>query len=248
MEQILRPGIIPADLTLLHAVAIAIVFGSWLAYGPLLATFWKGTLNNQLDSVRLHWMTLSVSRENRTFDALLLGHITHSVAFFGSATLILLAALFGTLVSVAEVHASARALPFIAETSQALFATNLGMITLLLLVSFFSFTYALRQLIYTVALVGSLPDGEGRIEGQAVMVEAAATVLTEAVRSFNSGIRGYYYTVAAMFLFVDPAAAIMATLAVMIMLFYRQTSTRTSAAIGRYVSTLERSSAPIDRK
>ncbi len=33
------------------------------------------------------------------------------------------------------------------------------------------------------------------------MGEATARVLTEAVRSINSGIRGFYYSIAALFLF-----------------------------------------------
>ena len=43
------------------------------------------------------------------------------------------------------------------------------------------------------------------------MGEQTARVLTEAVRSINNGIRGFYYAMAALFLFAGPYACIAAT-------------------------------------
>lgn len=63
---------IPGDFSLAHAIAIASLFAALWLYSPLLRLFGRGTLNAQLGIVRLAWMTLSVSCQNRTFDALLL--------------------------------------------------------------------------------------------------------------------------------------------------------------------------------
>jgi uncharacterized membrane protein len=68
-------------------------------------------------------------------------------------------------------------------------------------------------------------------------------VLSEAIRSFNNGIRGYYYAVAALFLLAGPVACICATCLVMAMLFWRQTMTRTSKAIASYVDAVETDTA-----
>lgn len=122
-----------------------------------------------------------------------------------------------------------------------LLAINLATVTLVLAISFFSFTYALRKLIYTVALTGGLPEQGEQSPVLKAQISATATVLSEAIHSFNNGIRGYYYAVAALFLLVGPVACMIATGLVMAMLFYRQTMTPTARAIGAYVSAVETS-------
>ena len=231
---------IPADFTLAHAIAIALLFAAWTLYSPLLQLFGRGTLNAQLGVVRLRWMTLSTSRQNRTFDALLLNQIINSVSFFGSATLIVVAGLLGTFANVQAVHGVISGLKFFAPMSVELLAVNLGLVVLVLAISFFSFTYALRKLIYTVALTGGLPEQAEETPLLKAQIEATAVVLSEAIRSFNNGIRGFYYAVAALFLLVGPLACMVATCAVMAMLFWRQTMTPTARAIGAYVDALAR--------
>lgn len=231
---------LPPDLTSLHLVAFGLLFAAWWLYSPLLSFFGRGTLNAQLGVVRLRWMRLSTQRTNRPFDAILLNQIINSVAFFGSATLIVLAALLGTFANVSSVHTVLSQLHFVAPMSIELLAANLSVVVLVLGLSFFSFTYALRKLIYTVALCGGLPDYAEETPQSAIQTEATATVLTEAVRSFNNGIRGYYYAVAALFLLVGPVPCIIATCSVMAMLFYRQTMTTTAVAIGTYVDAMNK--------
>jgi uncharacterized membrane protein len=240
----LRPGyhssMLPPDLDIWTVFAIGLVFAAWAAYAPLLAAFGRGTLNAQLHAVRRRWMRLSTSRENRTFDGVLLGHITNAMAFFGSATLIVLAGLLGALANVKSLYAMIAELHFL-DASLSLFALKLAVVTFVLGWSFFAFTYALRKLSYTLALLGALPDGPDGTAAGDVMIEETATVLTEAVKSFNNGIRGYYFAVAALMLFVGPVASMLTTLAVMALLLFRQTASRTARAIGRYVDAVESS-------
>lgn len=235
---------IPADLSLAHALAIALLFAAWWLYSPLLKLFGRGTLNAQLGVVRVRWMTLSISRQNRTFDALLLNQIINSVSFFGSATLIVVAGLIGTFANVKAVHEVITGLHFFSPMSVELLALNLSVVTLVLAISFFSFTYALRKLIYTVALTGGLPEQAASTPTLQIQVEATSTVLSEAIRSFNNGIRGYYYAVAALFLLTGPIPCIIATCLVMAMLFWRQTMTPTARAIAAYVDALETGNTP----
>ena len=229
---------LPPDLTNLHLVAFALLFAAWWLYSPILSRFGRGTLNAQLGIVRLRWILLSTQRINRPFDAILLNQIISSVAFFGSASLIVLAALLGTFANVSSVHSVLSQLHFVSPMSVELLAANLSVVVLILGISFFAFTYSLRKLIYTVALSGGLADQAVETPQFTVQVEATATVLTEAVRSFNNGIRGYYYAVAALFLLLGPVACIVATCTVMAMLFYRQTLTTTARAIGKYVDAM----------
>ena len=65
---------------------------------------------------------------------------------------------------------------------------------------------------YTFAMLGGLQATRADSAEARIMGEQSAVVLTEAVRSINTGIRGYYYAVAAMFMFAGPYICIAATL------------------------------------
>lgn len=229
---------LPDDFAVLDAVAVVFLVTAWASYRPLLTVFARGTLNMQLAVVRRQWIALSPGRENRTFDAVLLGHIINSVSFFGSATLIVLAGLVGALANAVAIHATIALLPFLPTMSLQLFVLRLAVILAILTVSFLSFTYALRKLIYLTALVGGMPEDKTDDDRLDDMIDAGATVLSEAVKSFNLGIRGYYFAIAGLFLFASPWASMAATAGVLALLLYRQAATPTAAAIGRFVAAV----------
>jgi len=231
---------IPYDFDLPRIAAVLLIFAMWFAYGPILTLLGRGTLNAQLHVVRLRWMRMLLSsrRENRVFDAIMLGQLSSSMAFFGSATLILLAGLVGTLASVNHVHASLTTMSFFPPMSLAMFTLYFATLTIIMATCFFSFTYALRKLAYSLAMIGGLNEAEARTPHCEVMIAQTAVVLTEAVKSLNNGIRGYYFAVAALFLFVGPYAAMAVTIGVSVLLLYRQGFSTESLAIERYVHAM----------
>lgn len=235
---------LPRDLGLAHAMAIVLILALWGFYTPILGLLGRGSLNSQLHAVRMRWLQVhqSTDREHRVFDAILLGHISNSVSYFGSGTLLVLAGLVGALANVNSVFNLTRSLAFIDHTmSLQLFTLCVFLLAAILAQCFFSFTYALRKMAYTFAMLGGLQSTKGDSAEARVMGEQSAVVLTEAVRSINTGIRGYYYAVAAMFLFAGPYACIAATLAITALLYYRQLFSPTAAAIARYVDVLKQS-------
>lgn len=226
---------LPADFTFMHGIAISLVPLCWFSYNLILSLLGHESLNSRLLVVRHQWVTTMTRRDAKPFDAILLGHIIHSVAFFGSATLIVLAGVLSAFVSLEGLHKTMARLNFIHETSLELFSLQYGFLCLVLLVGFFSFTYALRKLIYAIALVGALPDASATKPANDKLINHTATVLSEALMTFNSGIRGYYYAVATLFLFISPWACILATVFATLVLLYRQMATATSRAIIDYV-------------
>ncbi len=235
-------GNMPVDFTFAEAAAIALIFALWGLYSPILSVFGKGSLNTQLHAVRARWLQVhqGIEREHRVFDAIMLGHISSSVSYFGSATLLVLAGLVGTLANVNHIYLVTRDLKFLAPMSVELFTLHFAVFTLILALSFFAFTYALRKMSYTFAMLGGLQDAAAETPESKIMVEQSATVLTEAVRSINTGIRGFYYAIAALFLFAGPAVCMAATLLITATLFYRQLFSPTAIAIGRYVDALNK--------
>lgn len=230
---------LPADFSALHAVAILLLFVCWFTYSAILRTLGSGSLNSQLTNVRLKWIAAITRREIKPFDAILLGHIVNATAFFGSATLLVLAGVLTTFVSIKDIHETMSQLHFIANTSLELFAIQIALLSFILALCFFSFTYALRKLIYILPLIGALPTEQDHVAEHKTMIASAAQVLTDATRTFNFGIRGYYYAVAAIGLFISPAVCMTATAVATFVLFYRQLRTPTARAIKNYVAATE---------
>jgi uncharacterized membrane protein len=233
---------LPADFTWAHVFAIGLIFALWGFYSPILGVIGKGSLNTQLHAVRLRWLHMhqSVPRDQRVIDALMLGHISSSVSYFGSATLILLAALVGTLVNINRIYIVTRELAFLAPMSADLFALNFALVTLILVLCLFAFTYALRKMAYVFAMLGGLDVAAASAPEVSVMADQTARVLTEAVKSINNGIRGFYYAVAALFLFAGAWTCIAATLLITALIYYRQLYSPTAVAIAKYVAALKK--------
>ena len=233
---------LPSDLDFPRMFAIFFIFAMWALYTPILNTLGHGTLNAQLHVVRLRWMRMLVqtSRDHRTFDAIILGHISNSMSFFGSATLLVLAGLLGALANISHLYASVLELKFVPVISLELFTFYFATLTLILAICFFSFTYALRKLSYTLALVGGISEAPGNDASSQIMVAQTATVMTEAVKSLNNGIRGYYFAVGALFLFAGPYHSIFMTTVMSGILLYRQGFSTTALAIERYVDAMSK--------
>ncbi len=231
---------LPWDFDFLHLFAVALIFIMWWLYAPVLNLLGHGTLNAQLHIVRLKWMNMLIGakRETRVYDAILLGQLSNAMSYFGSATLIVLVGFVGTLASINRVHASLTEMAFFPPISLALFSVYFGALTLIMTICFFSFTYGLRKMAYTLALIGGLDDAPAATPHAQVMTAQTAIVLTEAVKSMNNGTRGYYFAVTGIFLFLGPSISITATLGFAFLLYFRQGFSKESLAIERYVKAM----------
>jgi uncharacterized membrane protein len=192
-----------------------------------------------LGLVRHRWIIEIANRSGNPFDAILLGHLVHSVAFFGSATLIVLAGLFSIVLNLETIHETVTALDFFKTSSLQLFALEYTLVASVLTICFFSFTYSLRKILYSIALIGALPNKAENDPQFDELVNCTTTVVTEALKTFNFGTRGYYYAVSALFLFVSPVACIIATFVATVVLIYRQLGTPTSRAISEYIEKID---------
>ena len=198
---------IPSDFGLAHTVAVALLFVCWFGYSFALATIGRGSLNSQLAVVHRYWMSATTRRPAKPFDAVLLGHIINAISFFGSATMIVIAGVLTLFINVRSIHATMSELHFIQQTSLELFSLQIALLAFALSLCFFSFTYALRKLIYTIA------HCSGRCRTYPRAAKPTTTwsrprpgCLSEAIKTLNFGIRGYYYAIAVLFIFASPYA------------------------------------------
>lgn len=230
-------------MTTFDWAALALFLLCWLGYDALLKAIAlrSGAINADMLTVRHAWMTAMTRREVRLLDSQLLGHSINSASFFASSNLLLIAAvggiLFGgeaALKSFASVGAEAVPVP--------LLEAKLALILACLARGLLDFIWSIRQMNYTLALMGAAPEINGDA-AHAAFGEAAAQVLNPALAAFSQGVRGYYFALAAgAWLFGSGWLALGVILAFGL-LIWRQSGSQAARAIRTARRLLEASSS-----
>jgi uncharacterized membrane protein len=221
--------------------ALVLFFVLWFGYEPILRRVGKaaGAIATDMTVLRSIWMrTMATRRETRLLDSQLLGHVITSASFFTSSNLILMAGVAGALFSgpaelhkVSAVGAAASSIP--------LLRIKLALILAALARGMLSFIWAIRQMNYTLALVGAAPDRDAEPDLLRRYAEAASEVLNPALSSFSHGIRGYYFALAAACWLFGPPMFAAGTVAAFALLVYRQSSSRSARGVRMARALLE---------
>jgi uncharacterized membrane protein len=184
-------------MTTLDWAALALFMICWLGYDPLLRLLARrsGALNDDMLTIRHAWMKAMTHRELRLLDSQLLGHSINSGSFFASSNLLLIAAVGGVLFGgdkalQAFASVGAEAVPV------RLLEAKLALILACLARGLLDFIWSIRQMNYTLALIGAAPEIH-QPGDKVAFGEATARVLNPALASFSQGVRGYYFALAA---------------------------------------------------
>lgn len=216
----------------LDVAALAWFFLLWAGYNLIVDWILQRPLglNQHMGLVRGAWMAAMLKRDDRVIDAILIGHLIHSVTFFASTTMLLVAALVGILAAVNQTFDAVMSLSFTVVTTKPLFELKLLLLTGIFVYAFFKFTWSLRQYNYACALVGAMParPAPGR---QAGLSEPSGRVLTLAVINFNGGLRAYYFALAVLSWLVHPLLFMIVSAWMLLVLVRRQVRSRTFEAI-----------------
>jgi uncharacterized membrane protein len=233
---------VPLDLTPLDLLALAAMVFCWQGYAVVFDRLLprRAGLNQNLKAVRLAWMRRLLERENRITDAALVGQTMQSVAFFGSATLLVLAGVVGVIGSADSAWQLTREIRFFTKTSKEVFELKLFVLAGLFAFAFFQFTWALRQYNYLCAMIGAAPPSTASAEERERVAAPLAELMTLAVTSFNGGLRAHYFSVATLLWFVGPIAFMLGSLAVLVVLLRRQLFSRTAATVASEAALIER--------
>jgi len=205
----------------------------WLFYEPLLKTLSRGrSLNTDMTVIRGAWMGQMARREVRLMDANLLGHALNSASFFASSNLLLIAAAAGALFGGQQTFASVSSLEVIQTSTRLLFEGQLALVIVVLARGLLDFIWSIRQMNYSLAIMGATPEGESVDPGLAAAFGAAASrTLNPALSSFNAGVRGYYFALAAAAWLFGPLAFVTATVGAVALLVWRQRRSPAATAI-----------------
>lgn len=228
-------------LSPLDGAALALFVLVWFAYEPMLKAAARGrnVINTDMTVIRGAWMANMAKRDNRFMDSQLLGHVLNSASFFASSNLILIAAAAGALFGGENTFRSASSLLVLKTSSRLLFEAQLGLVLLALARGLLDFIWSIRQMNYCLATMGAAPDG-GEPEMQAAYGAAATRLLNPALSSFNTGVRGYYFALAAAAWMFGAGAFITATLGAVALLAWRQRASPAAGAIRDIRRLLER--------
>ena len=158
-------------------------------------------------------------RENRIADAALLANIERNVNFFASTTLIVIAAALTALNTDFELKIYAYTF------SHSDNPLKIGLMLVIMIYAFFAFTWSLRQYGFVSVLIGAAPipkQSTLSLTQREAYAQASAKVLDRAGKSFNHGLRSYYFTLAILAWFIHPLLFMLASATVVSVLYIRE--------------------------
>jgi uncharacterized membrane protein len=221
--------------------AFALFLVAWVAYEPILRAFARGQhlINADMVVIRRAWMGQMVERPSlRLLDSQLVGHALNSASFFASSNLILIAGAAGVIFGGEGAFRRIEDVPLLVQGPPLLFRIKLAMVAITLARGLLAFIWAIRQLNYCVAAIGAAPR-EAPPQRMLAYAAAVSAVLNPALSSFNSGVRGYYFALAAAAWLFGPAALAVATLGAVGLLAWRQSSSPAARAVRQVRGLLE---------
>lgn len=210
-------------LGLTDLAALAVFLCCWFGYAMLVDRVPRIRARSviaAMDEYRRRWMRTMVGRDNRVFDSMAIGHLMSSGTFLATTAIFILGGLVAMLGAYDMGRHVVSALPIAAPTSQALWEIKIGLLLLIFVSAFFELTWSLRQFNYCLIIVGGV--GPSADEAAFAQAEIAARVANRAARHFNTGLRAYYFGLAAITWIVHPGALILASLLVLAELHRRE--------------------------
>ena len=228
--------------------ALVVFLTAWLFYQPMLKRLSRrgGMINTDMTVLRVRWMANMAARENRFIDSQLMGHVLNSASFFASTNLIVIAAAAGALFRSADTYRTVAHLAATDTGPRWLFEAKLALIVAALTRGLLDLIWAIRQMNYTLAAIGAAPPPSSSPALVSAYGEAAAQVLNPALSSFNNGVRGYYFALAAAAWLLGPWAMIAAVAGAVLLLFWRQSHSSSSRGVRRMRGLLEGVEPPVD--
>ncbi|HVI51538.1 MAG TPA: DUF599 family protein [Candidatus Sulfotelmatobacter sp.] len=223
--------------TVLDVTALVSVMAMWFCFAWLVErSHWaKLSLTSVVNAQRLEWMLRLTNREARISDASLLGNLMRSMSFFASATVIILGGVAAMLGSADRGYDALRSIPALSLISKELYEEKVLLLGLIFIYSFLQFTWGMRQFNYCCILVGAAPLTSDTQQEKMAFAKMAARVTELGARSFNHGLRGYYFALATLAWFIHPLAYIAAGAAVVLILWRREFHSKTRRAFrGQY--------------
>jgi uncharacterized membrane protein len=213
------------DLTLPDFVALAIFLSAWAAYYLYLEAGGRGrrSLNATMHGARLDWMRRAYERDNRILDSQLIGGLQNGTAFFASSSLLAIGGALSALGVADRALELFATIPFATPTTRSAYEVKVLGLALIFTYSFFKLVWSYRLFNYAAILIGVMPP-PGHPDPVEVeqAIQRATRMNVAAARSFNRGLRAFFFAIAYLGWFAGPYALIASTAVVTFVLWHRQ--------------------------
>ena len=222
------------QISSLDLLALACFGAATIGYGIFtsLAGVEGSTVAGAIQSHRQIWMQTMARRDSRIVDAQLLMALSNGNAFFASTSAIAIGGLAATTGSGEKAIEFLGRIPYAAATSPLLWELKIVLLIAVFMYAFFKFAWAFRLSHYTAIMIGAtpLPEDPDTAAREAHAARTAALIGIAADHA-NSGLRSFYYAMAAMAWLFHPLAFIAVTTWVVLILARRDFFSRARSVI-----------------
>lgn len=190
----------------------------------------RPSLSVIMNMQRRRWVANAARRES-PFDAILSGNIMGSVSFLASTSVLLILAVFTVFGQVPALMDALDSLSLDRIYTTLDVQLHLVVMLAMFVLAFFAFTLSLRQFNHYCIMLGAIDHTHGTSEEE---IDAITRMNALGARNFNSGIRSYYFSVAAVAWFVSEWLPIIACVLTVLILAHREffsSSHRTAASV-----------------
>ena len=214
-------------------VALGFFLAAWAAYNLSVRHGWWGKrgLNQTMDDFRTRWMEEMSRREARMVDSSIMATLQNGTALFASTSLLAIGGV------VTMLRATDDMLKVFSDLAVGLVADRvlweIKVIGLLLIFgyAFFKFAWAYRLFNFAAILVGATPGRGGDEAARIAMVRRASLMNIAAGKHFTRGQRAFFFALAYLGWFLGPYAFMVATAAVIYVMWARQFTSDARAAL-----------------
>lgn len=229
--------------SLLDFIAFSCFIVSWVGYSYFAK--WKAKNTNCiarcLHQHRIHWMNELMRHEIRVGEAALMANLERNITFFASTTMLILAGVLALFAHVDILMAVIDSIPYTAKPNEHLIQMKLGILTFIFVMSFFQFTWSMRQYGFLNVMIGATPlrkyESSDHMKNYATQM---ARVQDQAAHSYNYGLRAYYFAMAILSWFIHPVVFIGCSLLVVYTLYVREFKSKAVVAITRGMHLLQK--------
>ena len=240
-------------LSIIDIFALLTFFLSWSGYTWFARAKAKtiDCIARSLNQHRIHWMYETITREVRVGEAALLSNLERNIAFFASSTLLILAGILTLFAKIDTLESVISSIPYADHASHLAIQLKLSLLAFIFVLSFFQFTWSMRQYGFVNVMVGAAPiDSSGTNENLKAYARQMAIVQDQAAHSYNYGLRSYYFALAVICWFFHPILLMLMSIWIVYTLYAREFNSKAVKAItaGQAYLNIERESKLKNRK
>ncbi|WP_400086119.1 DUF599 domain-containing protein [Yoonia sp. R78084] len=212
-------------MTLLSAldwIAAGLLVLSWLLLGWMIEhpRAKHPSVTVLMSERRRDWMKVMVTRDPRIFDSQILGGLRQGTAFFASSCLLSIGGVLALVGNTEPLRGVAAEVTDMA-VPVLIFQIKLALVALFLTNAFLKFVWSNRIFGYCAVLMASVPNDPDHPLAYPRAAQAAELNIRAAM-NFNRGLRTMYFALGALAWLLGPVALIIATVAVVWIVWSRE--------------------------